>query len=449
MVPGRDSKGVLSRIGFTGFVLAVLVGCSSEPAESTPSANAQASAGSSNGGVVNGAGAASVAGAGAPNLGGASATGGAVAIGGVTHAGGVAGANNGGGSVGAAGAAPVVSSLPGCKLEFPYQDEPTRGTWLGGDSAYSTVLSLTTALWSFQDTFVGKHGQTSRQGAGMIANSMAYVKCENGVGSIEYFWRQGANGAIGPIFADSVPNTRFWPQQPIIYQGFLFAAMTRVEGGANEIGTVLSRVSNPFEPPDTWQAEYFELSTLSGLGKGTIVVDDYAYLFGNAGQAVVARLPLAELIKPAAVPKALLEYLASDGQWQPGLDTASAKKLGFSANVGTSFRYLKASAKWLVLFTDTSGWPSATISVSTAPELVGPWTKPVKVYQVPEMTVGSPEYEQDNVCYAGIEHNESNPDPDRDLLFSYTCNSFVLAKQLANMNIYLPKIVKLENPVAN
>jgi hypothetical protein len=356
------------------------------------------------------------------------------------------GAGDAGGRGGRAGVAPVGSSLPGCKLEFPYQDEPTRGTWLGGDSAYSTVLSPTTALWSFQDTFVGAHGQTLRQGAGMIANSMAYVKCENGVGSIEYFWRTAGNGAI---FSDSVPNTRFWPQQPIIYEGFLFAAMTRVQGGADEIGTVLARVSNPFSPPDTWQTEYFELSTLSGLGKGTVVLDDYAYLFGNAGQALVARLPLEELVKPAAVPDALLEYLASDGQWKPGLDTADAKKLGFSANVGTSFRYLKASSKWLVLFTNTSGWPSATISVSTAPELMGPWTKPVNVYEVPEMTVGSPEYEQDNVCYAGIEHNESNPDPETDLLFSYTCNSFVGAKQLANMGIYLPKIVKLENPVAD
>ena len=39
------------------------------------------------------------------------------------------------------------------------------------------------------------------------------------------------------ILSDGVPNQRFWPQQPILYQGFLFQAMTRVEGGANEIGS--------------------------------------------------------------------------------------------------------------------------------------------------------------------------------------------------------------------
>ncbi len=56
---------------------------------------------------------------------------------------------------------------------------------------------------------------------------------------------------------------------------------------------------------------------------------------------------------------------------------------------------------------------------------------------------------QDTVCYAAIEHGESNPDPDSDLLFSYTCNSLVGAKQIENMGIYLPKIVKLKNPVIN
>ena len=65
------------------------------------------------------------------------------------------------------------------------------------------------------------------------------------------------------------------------------------------------------------------------------------------------------------------------------------------------------------------------------------------------MTIGKPEYDKDNVCYAAIEHPESNPDSSTELLFSYTCNNFVFSKQLANMAIYLPEIVKLKNPVAN
>jgi hypothetical protein len=333
-----------------------------------------------------------------------------------------------------------------CALSFPYQDEPGLGTWLGGDSAYSLPLSPTTALWSFQDTFVGKHGQTARAGSTLIANSFAHVTCNDGVASIRYFWGL-AGSAPRAILSDGAAGQRFWPQQPFIHQGTLFVAMTRVQGGADEIGTTLARVANPHDPPDQWRAEYFELAALPGLGKGTVVVDGYAYLFGNVGTAVVTRLPLDALVARAAEPKALLQYLAKDGQWKPGLVNADAKQLGFAANVGTSFRYLRGSARWMVLFLTTAGWPSADIAVATAPTLEGPWSAARNVYKVPEMIPGRAEYDADNVCYAAIEHPESNPAPETKLLFSYTCNSLVFAKQLANMNIYLPKMVTLAMPL--
>jgi hypothetical protein len=281
----------------------------------------------------------------------------------------------------------------------------------------------------------------------MIANSLAIVTCESGVHAIHSVWGLAGNAARA-IFSDGTLDQRFWPQQPFIYKGTLFAAMTRVQGGATEIGTALARVSNPMDPPGQWKIEYFDLATISGLGKGTVVIDNYAYLFGNVGTAIMTRLPLDELVKPGAVPIALIQYLASNGQWKPGLVTSDMKQLGFAANVGTSFRYLPKSSQWLVLFTSTSSWPSANIAISTAPSLEGPWSKAMNVYRVPEMTLGAPEYDVDNVCYAAIEHTESNPDPETELLFSYTCNSLVPAKQIANMGIYLPKIVKLKMPLA-
>lgn len=359
--------------------------------------------------------------------------------GGSIHVGGASGA----GSSGAAGAAP--SSLANCALAFPYQDEPTLGTWLGADSAYSVSIDAHTALWSFQDTFVGAHGQQGRAGSSMIANSYAHVSCLDGAYQIRYFWRSQDGGAQA-VMSDGAPGQRFWPQQPILYGGYLFQAMTRVENAADEIGTALGRVKNPQATPDAWQVEYFDLASLPGLGKGTLIEGEYLYLFGNAGQAIITRMKLSELVKPTIVPKDLLEYLAADGAWKPGLDTGAAKKLGFSANVGTSFRYLSQRKQWLVLFTNTAGWPAPNISISTAPALEGPWTNPVDVYRVPEMTPGKPEYDEDTVCYAAIEHPESNPNAETELLFSYTCNSLVFEKQLANMGIYRPQVVRVPLP---
>ena len=353
---------------------------------------------------------------------------------------------SGGATTNDAGA--MSSTFSSCALKFPYQDEPSLGTWLGGDSAYSTMLMPTMALWSFQDTFVGKHGQTVRAGAGLIAGSFALVTCEGGVGSLHYVWGL-MGGSPRAIFSDGTQDQRFWAQQPFLYKGTLFAAMTRVQGAATEVGTSLARVANPLDPPAMWKVEYFDLASISGLGKGTVVVDNYAYLYGSVGSVMMTRLPLDELVKPATMPKAVLQYLASDGTYKPGLVTSDVKHLGFDANVGISLRYLKTSSQWLALFMSTSSWPSANIAISTAPALEGPWSKPVTVYKVPEMTPGAPEYDADNICYAAIEHVESNPDPERELLFSYTCNSAVPAKQLANMSIYLPKIVKIKNPLVN
>jgi hypothetical protein len=282
----------------------------------------------------------------------------------------------------------------------------------------------------------------------LIANSFALLSCEAGVFSIDYAWGLLGNSPRA-VMHDTTANERFWPQQPFLHQGTLFAAMTRVEGASNEVGTSLARVKNPMDPPAQWNVESFDLAPLPGLGKGTVVAGAYVYLYGAVGEAIVTRVPLDELVKAAAAPSAALQYLARDGTWKAGLVTADAKRLGFAANVGTSFRYLKRSSQWLVLFMNTSSWPTADVSISTAPNLEGPWSRPTNVYRVPEMTPGAPEYDVDNVCYAAIEHVESNPNPEDDLLFSYTCNSLVFDKQLANMGIYLPKIVRVKNPVSN
>jgi hypothetical protein len=123
------------------------------------------------------------------------------------------------------------------------------------------------------------------------------------------------------------------------------------------------------------------------------------------------------------------------------LSPNDAKRLGIPANTGLTVRYLEAAARWVALFTDTSGWPSASIAVSFAPALEGPWSKPVEVYSIPEMKPGAPGYDAETVCYGAAEQDSFNPKPASELLFTYTCNSSSFAKQLANMSIYVPRVV--------
>lgn len=60
----------------------------------------------------------------------------------------------------------------------------------------------------------------------------------------------------------------------------------------------------------------------------------------------------------------------------------------------------------------------------------------------------SPDYDPDTICYGAAEQEAWNPDPDSKLLFTYTCNSNEFAELLANMAIYVPRVVKLTNPLA-
>jgi len=336
-----------------------------------------------------------------------------------------------------------------CTPQFPYQDDPTLGTWLGGDSAYSVSVSPTAAVWTFQDTFVGPAHQTGRANVPIIGNTMAIAECHGGVFSLHYFWTRSGPKAF---FDDgNTQGSRFWTLQPWMHAGTLFAALTEVENAAvgfDELSTKLARVANPLDPAGSWHVEYLALADIPGLGKGAVVQDGYVYLYAPfQNDQIVARLPLDELVKPGADPPALLQYLSKAGDWKAGLSTADAKKIGLTANTGISVRYVPGLAQWVALFMNTSTWPSPNVAVSSAPSLEGPWSKPANVYSVQEMNPAAPGYDKDTICYAAIEHPEWNPNPEAQLFFTYTCNSTVFAKQVANMNIYVPRVVNIKNPL--
>jgi hypothetical protein len=336
-----------------------------------------------------------------------------------------------------------------CTPQFPYQDDPNLGTWLGGDSAYSVSLSSTAAVWTFQDSFVGPQHQTARASVPIIGNTLAIAECHGGAFSLHYFWTRSGPKAF---FDDgNTQGSRFWTLQPWMHQGTLFAALTEVRnaaGGFDELSTKLARVANPLDPPGSWHVEYLGLANIPGLGKGAVVEERYVYLYGPfQNDQIVARLPLDELVKPAADPPALLQYLSKAGDWKAGLSTADAKKMGLAANTGISLRHVPGLSQWVALFMNTSTWPSANVALSSAASLEGPWSKPTNVYSVEEMNPTAPGYDQDTICYAAIEHPEWNANPEGQLLFTYTCNSTVFAKQVANMSIYLPRVVSIKNPL--
>lgn len=408
--------------------------------------------GSSPAGAPPGGAGAAAGSAGAPSLSGATSGG---ARGGEATP---AGSGSGGGASGAAGSAgsgqgePEPGKLSDCELAFPYREQAPRGHWLGADSNFSVVLSPSRALMTFQDTFVGGTDTASRAGSQMVANTLASIRCDQGAYSIDYFWG-GSDRTHEAVFDDGNPDGhRLWIHRPFLHEGRMFLTATRVSSddqGFEEHGMTLARVDNPRDAPETWRVEYFNLTDQRlTVGKGIADLGQHIYLFTPYPfEAILVRIEKARLLEDA-ISEASLEYLTSEGTWAPGLAPAQARKLGLPANTGLTLRFHEASRRWLALFTSTSSWPSARVAFSSAEQLEGPWTEEEELYRVPEMDPQAPEYEVDTFCYGASEHDAFNAEPDRQIVFTYTCNSNQFSKLVSDMAIYVPRVVKLSHPLA-
>jgi hypothetical protein len=107
-----------------------------------------------------------------------------------------------------------------------------------------------------------------------------------------------------------------------------------------------------------------------------------------------------------------------------------------------SVRYHPTIKKWLAVSTGPE-FPSPRIVARVSDSPLGPWSDPHTIYEFPEMKRNNPDYDKDTFCYAAKEHVEFT---DSKITLTYACNSMVVAKTIANMNIYRPQVVVLELP---
>lgn len=370
--------------------------------------------------------------------------------GGASGAGG-GGATSLGGSSGSGGAS-VPNELARCALELPFVYQTGRGYWLGGDHAASLQLESDRALVTFRDSFVGGPSKETRADSVEVGSSAAFISCRSGKYEVEYAWG-GAGHEHAALFDDDPSDdVRLWVEQPWLSEGALFATATRVSEGTSgdiEHGTTLIRVKNPRSPWLEWSIEYFELTQKrASVGRGVVGDGRYVYLFTpQAEMMVVSRIGKDRLLE-STISESSLDTLREDGTWRSGLDLQHARRLPLPASSGLTLRKHAASGRFLALFTNTSVSPAATVSVSSALALEGPWSTPSLVYTFPEMNPASPEYRSDLTCQGAAEHPAFNPLADRELLFTYTCTHPNRAKLVENMSALSPRTVRLAIPLA-
>ena len=341
-----------------------------------------------------------------------------------------------------------------CAPDFPFKDG-----WWGADAAYFIPLPDGRIVWVFGDTLYGKERVVKNKIPRMVRNSIAISTCDaDGNWNVEYVMRGADTGQPQDFFQARDGSYWYWALDGFFHGEDLWVTLLCIREAAapadpdSEVftfetcGTDLAKLSNLDAPPEEWPVKYFPLvpdGTRAHPSATAVVEGDYAYIFGvyeeGGRPMVLARIPLDGLEAPADN----LEYLASDDTWKPGFDPTRAKHVMERGVTEMSVRYHPGLKKWIALL-GAPEFPSDKVLFRTAPRLTGPWTEGKVVYQFPDMQRTAPAYDKDTFCYAVKEHPEFRKPG--EILITYVCNTFTVAKIVDNLTIYFPRPVRLPLP---
>ncbi len=337
-----------------------------------------------------------------------------------------------------------------CVPSFPYKDG-----WLGGDGGFSVPIGHSKTLWFFGDTFVGQKDQMTRSGSTMVL-TIGISRCRpDQTADMQYYWRNMYTNHPDAFFQSHTKRYRYWPLDAFMYKKSLYVIMGKVgpkPGAAPDdvfsflyLGLTLAKVTDPdAAPPDQWNIELMPWSSVLDAERydcGLVNDGQYLYMFmlKDLWKNYLVRLPLAYLESP----EGRMEYFSRNETWKPGVDSAEAKVLFDDQLLGTVL-YHAGSKRWLMVYGPHFG--GSSVYFRSAPEITGPWSARKTLYECPELTKGTPTYEEDNYCYCSRIHAQFFSEDSDKLLVTYCCNSKKLSKLIANMNINVPKTLVVPVP---
>jgi hypothetical protein len=342
-------------------------------------------------------------------------------------------------------------------LSRPLPDFSYTQGWLGADDAYSVSLSPDKSIWLFGDTFVGsKETKRRSQYKEMVRNSIGISTCKPGATcTMSYFWQKPDSRKPRSFFDTGTDDLWYWPLDGFLDHKRLYVALMAVRNKPGAIpqdafgfeitGTKLAVIENAEISPEKWHVSIQDLTDARQWAGHSMVVDGkYVIWYTRVsegetdGYMVVMRIPRDKMANPSNA----WEYLRRDSQWVPGLAREDAMHVIEQAISEMSVRYHPSIHQWLALSTGPE-FPSPRVVARVADSPVGPWSSPQTIYEFPEMKRDNPGYDKNTFCYAVKEHVEFT---DTKIALTYACNSMVLAKTIANMNIYRPRVVILDLP---
>lgn len=342
---------------------------------------------------------------------------------------------------------PSASLSQKCTPSFPFKDG-----WLGGDGDVSVPINDTSTIFIFSDTYVGYKDQKSRQepGMGMVANTLAIQTCStNGESDIQYYWNKMYSDNPEPFFMTFTDRYKYWVIDAFTATRNLYVILSKIgpQFGSppdnifnfSGLGFTLAKISNPHDVPHDWNIELFPLPDFKS---STMEIrchakqDGYIYLFisrNDTSQFVVRKQ--IDLIDDHERP---FEYYALNKEWKQGIEANDMLEIakGFRCN---SVNFHPEIKQW-VMISDIR-FKDNKIKMRTAPELTGPWSNEIVIYEIPEVTPGNSLYSKSNFCYVAREHIQYYDSKNHVMLLTYDINNTNYSEIISNPKIYTPKVI--------
>jgi len=332
---------------------------------------------------------------------------------------------------------------------------PLSGGWFGGDGDVSVPINPTTTLFVFSDSWVGSKTQQSRMEPGMkmVSNSVAVETClPNGETDVKYYWNNRYAKNPEPIFKTYTKRYNYWAPGAFMVKDNLYVVLVKVAPklgvtpgeifSFSLLGYTLAKISNPSDKPNEWDIEYIPLPYFGNpfLEIGSHVkLDNYIYFFVNRYHK--AQVLIRKQLKFIDNPEKPFEYYALNKTWKEGLDMNDMKSIvnGFRC---TTVNYHPEMKQWVMIcdikFMDNK------INMRTAPELTGPWSEEITIYEIPEMTPGNSSYSESNFCYSPRECIQNYDSEKHVMLLTYDINNSDFSVINANSKIYTPKVITIQ-----
>ncbi len=339
-----------------------------------------------------------------------------------------------------------VEVLPGFDALFD-----NRKGWTGADGAYSLPLSDDSTLWLFGDTWLGDIRGGEHVNATIVNNTVAI---QHGLSpskaSVKFYSGRNLAGKPGAFIRPADGRGWFWIYHGVLTRNGLYLFLVQIERtekslgfGFKIIGTWLGHVANPEDRPDHWHIGQhripwgnFSSSADTLFGSWVLKQGPWLYIYGTT-EDVVGGFHHKYMILARVDENSLSKFdqwrFYVKGHWSPDFTKAERLCAGMANEYSVSF--LPSLGKFIVVYNENG--ISRNIAARFASYPWGPWSRPLDLYQCPEMNMNEGVF-----CYAAKGHPGLSLTAD-ELIITYVANSSDFYKMAADARLYRPRFIRV------